>query len=144
MNFPVDLGIMELDKLKAVYMQNELLSLIAIIVPTFFLLIFVFIGTFGLFWLYSSRRRKEFALRIVVGSTPIGLRNFVILEAILLTILSWIPGMILFFLIYSVNSIDLLALVATCFVMMLFSVFSAWWPAYQVSQVNPVEAMREE
>ena len=140
----VDLGIMELDKLKAVYMQNELLSLIAIIVPTFFLLIFVFIGTFGLFWLYSSRRRKEFALRIVVGSTPIGLRNFVILEAILLTILSWIPGMILFFLIYSVNSIDLLALVATCFVMMLFSVFSAWWPAYQVSQVNPVEAMREE
>ena len=40
--------------------------------------------------------------------------------------------------------VNLLALGAACAVMMLFSVFSAWWPAYQVTKINPVEAMREE
>lgn len=140
----VDLGIMEMDKLKAVYLQNELLSLVAIGVPTFFLLVFAFIGTFGLYWLYASRRTKEFALRIVVGSTPGGLKRFVILEALLLTVLACLPGLVLFFWLYPVNRVNLFALLAACMVMVLFSVFSAWWPAYQVSRVNPVEAMREE
>ena len=102
------------------------------------------IGMLGLFLLYSFRRKKEFALRIVVGSTPGGLKRFVIIEALLLTVLSWTPGIILFFLIYPINSINLLALIAACIVMVVFSVFSAWWPAYRISRVNPVDAMREE
>lgn len=140
----VELSFTDVEKWKKARVQDDFMTLIGIAVPTAFLFIFAFIGTFGLFWLYSSKRKKEFALRIVVGSTPFGLKNFVITEALVLTVLAWIPGLILFFWVYPFNIVNLLALGTACFVMVLFSVFSAWYPAYQVSRVNPVEAMREE
>lgn len=143
-NDNVELSITKIEKWKRIWMQDVLVALTLIIVPTIFLFTFAFIGMLGLFLLYSFKRKKEFALRIVVGSTHKGLKCFVIMEASLLTALSWIPGMILFFLIYSINSIHLFALITACIIMMSFSVFSAWWPAYQVSQENPVKAMREE
>ncbi|WP_065220151.1 MULTISPECIES: ABC transporter permease [Butyricimonas] len=139
-----ELSIADVEKWKRAQMQNDFITLLGVLIPTVFLFIFAFIGTFGLFWLYSSKRKKEFALRIVVGSTPFGLKNFVITEALVLTVLAWIPGMILFFWVYQFNVVNLLALGTACFVMILFSVFSAWYPAYQVSRINPVEAMREE
>ncbi|MCQ4874513.1 ABC transporter permease [Butyricimonas paravirosa] len=143
-NDDVELSITKIEKWKRIWMQDVFVALTLAIVPAIFLFVFAFIGMLGLFLLYSFRRKKEFALRIVVGSTPGGLKRFVIIEALLLTVLSWTPGMILFFLIYPINSINLLALIAACIVMVVFSVFSAWWPAYQISRVNPVDAMREE
>ncbi len=140
----VELSFTDVEKWKKANLQYDFMTLIGIAVPTAFLFIFAFIGTFGLFWLYSFKRKKEFALRIVMGSTPFDLKIFVIIEALVLTVLAWIPGMILFFWVYPINMINLLALGTACLVMILFSVFSAWWPAYQVSRINPVEAMREE
>lgn len=140
----VELSMTDLEKWKRSRMQGDYVALTVVLIPTLFLFVFAFIGTFGLYWLYASRRTKEFALRIVVGSTPGGLKRFVILEALLLTVLACLPGLVLFFWLYPVNRVNLFALLAACMVMVLFSVFSAWWPAYQVSRVNPVEAMREE
>jgi len=140
----VELSITKIEKWKRVWMQDVFVALTLSILPAIFLFVFAFIGMSGLFLLYSFRRKKEFALRIVVGSTPAGLKRFVILEALLLTVLAWIPGIVLFLCVYTVNGINLLALLSACLVMVLFSVFSAWWPANQVSRVNPVEAMREE
>lgn len=139
-----DLAVTKIDKWRRIWLQEVYVALTLISVPTVFLLFFAFMGTLGLFWLYSSRRKKEFALRIVVGSTPAGLMKFVIMESLLLTVLAWIPGLVLFFVTNSLIVINLLALGGTCFVMLLFSIFSAWWPARQVSRVKPIEAMREE
>jgi hypothetical protein len=140
----VMLWIGDVAKWKVNDMQDTFITLLAIGVPTIFLLVFAFIGTFGLFWLYSSKRRKEFALRLVVGSTCVRLFQFVIFESVLLTLLALVPGCILFCWVYSFSTVNLTALGAAVGAMMLFSVFSAWYPAYQVSRVNPVEAMREE
>ena len=43
-------------------------------IPTAFLLLFAFIGTFGLFWLNSKKRKVEFALRLVVGDHILEIR----------------------------------------------------------------------
>ena len=48
-------------------------------IPTAFLLLFAFIGTFGLFWLNSKKRKVEFALRLVVGATKPRLINLVVI-----------------------------------------------------------------
>ncbi len=143
-NDNVELAITDIESGKLGQMQDEFLTLTGVVIPSVFLFVFAFIGTFGLFWLYLSKRKKEFALRIVVGSTPAGLKRFVILEGVLLTALAWIPGLIIFFGVYPINKINLIALGAACVVMIVFSVFSSWYPAYQVAEVNPVEAMREE
>ena len=138
------LGIMDMSKIKDFYLQSDFLVLISLLIPTGFLLIFAFIGTFGVFWLYSTKRRKEFALRLVVGSTARELFRFVITEGVLLTLMSLLPGCILFCWVYPFSTVYLLAFGIAFGVMILFSVFSAWLPAYQVARVNPVEAMREE
>ena len=69
---PVRLSFGNIEKWKLNDMRDVFITLLGIGIPTIFLFLFAFIGTFGLFWLYSSKRRKEFALRIVVGSTPRG------------------------------------------------------------------------
>lgn len=125
-------------------MLSNIVSVGTIVIPTSFLLIFTFIGTFGLFWLYSTKRRKEFALRLVVGSTVGGLHRFVILESFVLTVLALLLGLGLFVFVYPLQFVPMLALGSAVVIMIIFSMFSAWWPAYRVSRVNPVEAMREE
>lgn len=139
-----EVSLFSLESLKVTTMLSDIVNMGAMIIPVSFLLIFTFIGTFGLFWLYSSKRRKEFALRMVVGSTIRRLYRFVISESLTLSMLALFPGGVLFCLFYPFTTVNLLALGAACGVMILFSVFSAWWPAYRVTRVNPVEAMREE
>ena len=112
-------------------------------IPTAFLLLFAFIGTFGLFWLNSKKRKVEFALRLVVGATKPRLINLVVMESLILSVLAALPGMVLFGFVYDWTGVNVAAIGMTLIVMVLFAVFSAWWPAYKVAQVNPVEAMRE-
>ena len=112
-------------------------------IPTAFLLLFAFIGTFGLFWLNSKKRKVEFALRLVVGATKPRLINLVVMESLILSVLAALPGMVLFGFVYDWTGVNVAAIGMTLIVMILFAVFSAWWPAYKVAQVNPVEAMRE-
>jgi len=139
----VRLSFGNIEKWKLNDMRDVFITLLGVGIPTFFLFSFAFIGTFGLFWLYSSKRRKEFALRIVVGSTPRELYCFVISESLLLSVLALLPGIILFCFVYPLDPVHLSALGCACLVMIVFAVFSAWWPAYRVTRVNPVEAMRE-
>ena len=138
-----EISLFSLKSLKVTTMLSDIVNMGAMIIPVLFLLVFTFIGTFGLFWLYSSKRRKEFALRIVVGATPRELYRFVVSESLLLSVLALLPGMVLFCFVYPFDPVHLSALGCACLVMILFSVFSAWWPAYKVARVNPVEAMRE-
>ena len=138
-----EIGLFSLESLKVTTMLSDIVNMGAMIIPVLFLLVFTFIGTFGLFWLYSSKRRKEFALRIVVGATPRELYRFVVSESLLLSVLALLPGMVLFCFVYPFDPVHLSALGCACLVMILFSVFSAWWPAYKVARMNPVEVMRE-
>lgn len=113
-------------------------------IPTIFLLIFAFIGTFGIFWFNSRKRVREFALRLALGSTKNALVLLVIKESMIISAISMIPGLLLSFFIYEFNVAELIGVGVTIVIMLLFAIFSAWYPAYQVAQVNPVEAMREE
>ena len=133
-----------LDKARRSDVISEITDIVLQTIPTIFLIIFAFIGTFGIFWLNSKKRIKEFALRIVVGSTPNELIWYVVKESILVTLVSMLPGLLLAVFIYEFTVVHLFAIGISITLMLLFAIFSAWYPAYRVSRVNPVEAMREE
>lgn len=133
-----------LDKLKRSDVINEITDIVLQTIPTIFLIIFAFIGTFGIFWLNSKKRSKEFALRIAVGSTPNKLMWYVVKESIIITSVSILPGLLLAVFIYEFTVVHLFAVGTSIILMLIFAIFSAWYPAYQISRANPVGAMREE
>ena len=133
----------EMSGLKRESMFEVVSGVVMRAIPTAFLLLFAFIGTFGLFWLNSKKRKVEFALRLVVGATKQRLINLVVTESLILSVLAALPGMVLWGFVYDWTGVNVAAIGMTLIVMILFAVFSAWWPAYKVAQVNPVEAMRE-
>ena len=113
-------------------------------IPTIFLLIFAFIGTLGVFWLNSRKRVKEFALRLAIGSTKNNLMLLVIKESITISAISMIPGLLLSFFIYEFTAPEIIGIGSTIVFMLLFAIFSAWYPAYPVSKINPAEAIKYE
>lgn len=140
----VDLYLHDLGTWKQESMLETTAPLIAQSIPTVFFLVFGFIGTFGLFWLYSRKRVGEFALRRAVGATKVRLVRMVIIESVVLSLLAAVPGLLLAIFIYSWSWTVLLGVGSTLVIMLLFSLFSAWYPAYKVSQVSPAEALHNE
>jgi len=114
-------------------------------VPTVFLLVFAFLGTFGLVWVQSKRRLSEFGLRMALGCTSTRLQRTIILENLILTTFAMLPGLIVManLYVFAPKGWEWLTAVGTAVVMMLlFSAFSAWYPAWKASRVMPVEALR--
>lgn len=140
----VQLSIADLQSAKNNSMLNTTSTIIMQAIPTLFLFIFAFIGTFGIFWLNSQKRIKEFALRIAMGSTPRMLSTLVITESLIISSLSMLPGLMLALFIYEFTATNFVAIVFTMGLMVIFSIFSAWYPAYMVSKINPAKAFNYE
>ncbi|KIO43626.1 MULTISPECIES: ABC transporter permease [Sanguibacteroides] len=113
-------------------------------IPTLFLLVFAFIGTFGLFWVHSRKRKSEYALRMAIGSTRFRMIYLVIMESLVITCLAMLPGLILFCYISDFTPGNLFTMGITVCIMLTFALFSAWYPAYTVSQINPAETLHYE
>ena len=135
---------MDSDELKVTMMSGVVTDIAFQTIPTLFLLIFAFIGTYGIFWLTSQKRVKEFALRIAVGSTPRRLMWLVIKESVVVTALSMIPGLILAHFICEFTIVNVAAIGITVIIMSIFAVFSAWHPAYVVSKIHPSKTLKYE
>jgi ABC-type antimicrobial peptide transport system permease subunit len=134
----------EMQSMKGTWMSASVLEITLQSIPTVFLFIFAFIGTFGLSWMLSRRRLKEFALRIALGSTKKQLMNIVIGESLLITCIAMIPALLLSFFIYEYTIVHIIGISTTICIMLLFSIISAWYPAWKVSRVNPAEALQYE
>jgi ABC-type antimicrobial peptide transport system permease subunit len=133
-----------MESIKSDLMNSTILSIVLQAIPTVFLLIFAFIGTFSLYRLHFHKQRKEFALRIALGSTKSRLMAIVIGESLLITCIAVIPALLLSFFIYEYAAVHVIGVGVTVGVMLLFSAVSAWYPAWKVSRVNPAEALQYE
>jgi hypothetical protein len=144
-NENVEPFINSLQSLKEVWMSVSILEVVLQAIPTLFLFIFAFIGTFGLYWMRARKRMKEYALRVALGSTKKRLMNIVIGESLLVTCIAILPALALSFFIYEeYTNVRLIGIGTTVCIMLLFSVVSAWYPAWKVSRVNPAEALQYE
>jgi len=124
---------------------NFTLQLYLLGIPTAFLLIFAFLGTFGVVWMQSKKRMTEFGVRMAFGCTPARLQRSLIFENLKFTSLAMLPGLIVIANLYAYapKGWEWIAAVGAAIVLMwLFSAFSAWYPAWKASRVQPVEALK--
>ena len=148
-NFPSDQFVIELinySEFNDTMIFFEILgSIYGFGIPVAFLLIFAFMGTFGVVWMQSKKRISEMGLRIALGSTPARLMYTIILENLILTTFAMLPGLIavVFLYAYAPQGWEWMAAVGAAIVLMwLFSAFSAWYPARKAAKVQPVEALK--
>ena len=113
-------------------------------IPSMFLFLFAFIGTLGLFLLHMKTRTVEFALRMALGARRNRMVGFVVMESITVSIVAMVPGLVLALFIYEFTLTNLIAIMITFLMMLLFSVLSAWYPAYSVSKINPAISLHYE
>ena len=130
-------------------MQNffSLLRVYIFSIPTAFLLIFAFLGTFGVVWMQTKKRLSEMGLRMALGCTPARMMLTVIAENMILTTFAMLPTLIVVANLYAFAPRGVewtMAVIAAIVLMWLFSTFSAWYPARQASRVQPVEALKSQ
>jgi hypothetical protein len=134
----------DMQAMKDTWVSFSVLDIALQCIPTVFLFIFAFIGTFGLYWMVSRKRMKEFALHLAIGSIKRQLMFLVIGESLLVTFIAIIPALLLSYFIYEYTWVHVIGVSITVLVMLLFSFISAWYPAWAVSRVNPAEALQYE
>jgi len=127
-----------------------------------FLLVNVFLGLIGTFWVRTRRRRGEIALRLAMGSTKGQVFRLLTGEGLLLLALVTIPAMIVC---YNVGMAEftigrtelistwpvkwsfvrfLLGTMGAWLLIALMVVIGIWFPARQAVNIQPAEALHEE
>ncbi|MDR1090586.1 MAG: ABC transporter permease, partial [Prevotella sp.] len=126
------------------------LILLITVIPTLFLIIFAFLGTFSLMYRQSKRSTGEYGLRMALGSTRNNLRKFVFIQSCLLTSIAAAIGCFisvnLYLIVFPEVAVTtfIIAVMATIILMFLFAIASVWYPAYAASKTQPAIALKQE
>lgn len=131
-------------------------------VVALFLLVNVFLGLIGTFWVRTRRRRSEIALRMAMGSSKVQVFRLLTGEGLLLLTLVTLPAMIIC---YNVGIAEmtigrtelittwpvkwsfvrfLLGSIGAWLLIALMVIMGIWFPARQAMNIQPAEALHEE
>jgi len=120
------------------------------VIPTLFLTIFAFLGTFSLMYRQSKKSTGEYGLRIALGSTKSGLKSMVLRQSLIIILISALAGSViglnLYLFLFPEIKLPLIgvAWLSTLLLMALFSFVSVWYPAHVASKTQPAEALHDE
>ncbi|MFV0537846.1 MAG: ABC transporter permease [Dysgonomonas sp.] len=134
---------------KDINIETYLILLITII-PTLFLIVFAFLGTFSLMYRQSKKSIGEYGLRMALGSTRNNLQKFVFAQSCLLSTIAITIGCLisinLYLVVFPEISIKIFALgvLTTIILMILFAIISVWYPAHTASKTQPAIALKQE
>lgn len=132
----------------------------------YFFMINLLLAVSGTFWLHTRTRREEMGIRLSYGASPAGIRRMLTGEAFVLTTVATIIGCFLYFqwvyyegfyvmkdnvpgndALYLTNHfwahfciVSLIVYV----VMLVVTWLGVYLPAYNISKVSPVEALKDE
>lgn len=132
----------------------------------YFFMINLLLAVSGTFWLHTRTRREEMGIRLSYGASPAGIRRMLTGEAFVLTTVATIIGCFLYFqwvyyegfyvmkdnvpgndALYLTNHfwahfciVSLIVYV----VMLVVTWLGVYLPAYNISRVSPVEALKDE
>lgn len=127
-----------------------------------FLLVNVFLGLVGTFWLRTRRRRGEIALRLSMGSSRAQIGRLLIGEGLLLLTLVAVPAAVVCYnvaiseptlgnsALISLWPVEwsflrfMLGTLAAWLLIAIMVVTGIWFPARQAMQIQPAEALHEE
>jgi putative ABC transport system permease protein len=122
---------------------------------TLFVLITVFMGVFGAFWLRTHQRRSEIGIRMAMGADKGAIRRSTLLEGLCLMALSIPPAYLAYLNLLGADVLDtwllpftfgrtMIALAATLFITSAIIAGGICGPANRAASVQPVDALRDE
>lgn len=121
-----------------------------------FLLINIFMGVIGTFWIRTQQRRSEIGLHIALGSSRLNVRRMLFFEGTLLLMLAAIPaflitGNLIYLDLFVKTDAEVLATgrfvvghAITFGVLLVMILVGIYFPARQAMQVNPATALHSE
>lgn len=127
-----------------------IMTLIIAVIPTLFLSIFAFLGTFSMMYRLSNKHFGEYGLRIALGCTKNGLKSMVLKQSIMISVCAALVGCIiglnLYIFVFPEISLSIIFLagLSTFLLMVLFSIISVWYPAQKASKTQPAIALKQE
>lgn len=142
-----ELGCVSLEVSKNSSLYGLHVSITAMALICFFIILYTFIGCYGLISLHSERRVGEYALQIALGLTKRSLQYRVLLESLFVTLFATIPGIIIMLVMlysYSIQMPIIISIVVSVLIMTFFSLFSAWLPAFKVTKLDPAEVLKSD
>jgi putative ABC transport system permease protein len=110
------------------------------------------IGVFGVMSFSVEQRTHELGIRMALGAQSSNLRNMVIREGMILTLIGvligcggalWLTRFLASFL-FGVKPLDPVAFLATPLLLAAVALFSVWIPARRATRVDPIVALRIE
>lgn len=129
---------------KMMSMSGTFTRLVAISVPTAFLLVFMFLGVAGSALMDARSRKREFALKRAVGATVSDTVMSVFVQNFLVGAVSFLPGFIVGLSVYGLTPVFLAAAGITGAVVVVLVVGGTVYPAVTVSNISPAEILRDE
>jgi predicted permease len=110
------------------------------------------VGLYGTLSYLISRRQREFAIRMAVGSSARGLVAMVIGEGLLLTAIGTAAGLVVALaaarsmrqLLYNVSPLDGATLLAVTGLIAVVAGLATWIPAWRVTRIDPNATLRTE
>ncbi len=132
--------------------SNELHTLLAVL---FFLLLNIFLGIIGTFWIRTEARKGEMGLRIALGSTSRSLVVGLINEGMLLLCLAVVPAAVVCLNLGLTNLVEVarldftalrfgVGILITFLLMALMIIIGVWYPARNTTKIQPAEALHYE
>lgn len=122
-----------------------------------FLLVNIFLGVIGTFWIRTQQRRGEMGLRLALGSTRDGIRGLLVGEGLMLLVLAMIPVVLIDANVVHFGLLEeegeestftvvrfLMDMGITFFLMAMMIVVGILLPARQAMKIKPAEALHEQ
>lgn len=120
-----------------------------------FVLITVFLGIFGTFWLRTRQRRSEIALRMAAGANRATVWRYMVTEGLLLISIVILPALVVYINLLYIDVLDtwrldftpgrvVIALSSSLVIIVLMVVGGINWPARRAARIELAEALRDE
>ncbi|MDL2209099.1 hypothetical protein LJB97_05705 [Parabacteroides sp. OttesenSCG-928-O15] len=120
-----------------------------------FVLITVFLGVFGSFWLRTRQRRAEIGIRMVAGATRAVIRKQMMIEGLLLIAIVIVPAFLVYINLLYLDALDtwrlpftlgrvLIALFASLVIIVLMVLGGIYRPARGASNIQLAEVLKDE
>lgn len=130
----------------------EILPMIYVII---FVLITVFLGVFGTFWLHTRQRRSEIGIRMAMGASRRTIWNSMVLEGLCMMAIAILPGLLVYVNLLNADALDtwrlpftfgrvLIAFGCALLIIIVIIVGGTSWPANRAASIQPVDALHDE
>ncbi len=141
-----------MEELESANIARQRLNMLLLSVFGFAGLLMAAIGVYGVMSYSVQQRTQELGVRMALGAQASNLRNMVIRQGMMLTLIGvliggggalWLTRFLASFL-FGVRPLDAISFIATPVVLSVVAFFSIWAPAIRATRVDPMTALRIE